>query len=190
MLDPAVAEAAFAAEPNTPVAVTEGALQPSVIRVTAIEPGSVPTLEEIDAAASARTSPRAPRATSVQDLYDQVEDERAGGATLEEAATKLSLPYRVVDAVSADLKAPDGSTVSDIPGGAQVVKEAFDSDVGVENSPIRAGADSWVFYRRARRHAGARPHARRGARRGRRRRGPRRRRRSASPTAPTSSSSG
>ena len=40
MLDPAIAKAAFEAEVNKPVAVTEGALQPSVILVTAIEPGS------------------------------------------------------------------------------------------------------------------------------------------------------
>ena len=145
MLDPAVADAAFTAALNTPVAVTEGALQPSVILVTSIEPSSVPSLEE------AGPNIRKDLATSaardrVQDLYDKVEDERAGGSTLEEAATKLSLPYRVVDAVSADLKAPDGSTISDIPGGTEVVKEAFDSDVGVENSAIRAKADSWVFY--------------------------------------------
>ena len=82
----------------------------------------------------------------MHDLYDQVEDERAGGATLEEAATKLTLPYRVVEAVSADLKAPDGSAVADIPNGAQVVKEAFESDVGVENSPIRGSGESWVFF--------------------------------------------
>ncbi len=97
MLDPAVAEAAFAAEQDKAVAVIEGALQPSVIRVTAIEPGSVPTLAEVAPQIRKDLATRAAR-DRVQDLYDQVEDERAGGATLEEAATKLSLPYRVVDA--------------------------------------------------------------------------------------------
>jgi peptidyl-prolyl cis-trans isomerase D len=80
------------------------------------------------------------------DLYDQVEDERAGGATLEEAAAKLKLTYRVVEAVSADLKGQDGNAITDIPNGAAVVKEAFESDVGVENSPIRGTAESWVFF--------------------------------------------
>ncbi len=145
MLDQAVGEAAFAAEPNTPVAVTEGALQPSVIQVTSVEPGSVPSLEEMTPRIRQELATRTAR-DRVQDLYDALEDERAGGATLEEAATKLKLPYRVVDAIAADLKAPDGSSLSDIPGGAQLVKEAFDSDVGIENSPIRAGTDSYVFY--------------------------------------------
>ena len=47
ILDPAVAEAAFAAEPNTVVPVIEGALEPSLIRVTEIEPGSVTPLAEV-----------------------------------------------------------------------------------------------------------------------------------------------
>jgi len=145
MLDPAVAEAAFSAPGNEPVAVTEGALRPSVIRVTTIEPGSIPTIEEVGPRLRQEIAQRSAH-DHVQDLYDQVEDERAGGATLDEVATKLSLPYRVVDAVSADLATPDGSTVADIPGAAQVVREAFDSDVGVENSPVRIQAGSWIFY--------------------------------------------
>jgi len=144
MLDPAIAEAAFTAAVNTPIAVVEGALQPSVILVTSIEPSSTPTLESMADTIRKDLATRAAR-DRVQDLYDQVEDARAGGDTLQEAATKLSLPYRVVDAVSADLKAPDGSIV-DLPGGAALTKEAFDSDVGVENSPLRAGAESFVFY--------------------------------------------
>jgi peptidyl-prolyl cis-trans isomerase D len=145
MLDPAIAEAAFAAELNKPLAVTEGALQPSVIRVTSIEPGTVPTLEEMTEKLRGDLATRAAR-EHVQDLYDQVEDERAGGSTLEEAAAKLKLPYRVIDAVSVDLKAPDGSAISDIPSGAALVKEAFESDIGVENSAIRADAETFVFY--------------------------------------------
>lgn len=143
MLDPAIAEAAFAAELNKPVAVTEGTLQPSVIQVTTIEPGSVPSLEEMTPRIRKDLAVAAAR-DQVQDLYDRVEDARAAGDTLQEAATKLSLPYSVVD-VSTELKAPDGSAV-DVPGAAALVKEAFDSDVGVENSPFRTNAESWVFY--------------------------------------------
>jgi peptidyl-prolyl cis-trans isomerase D len=142
-LDPAIAEAAFAAEPNTPLVVTEGALQPSVIRVTQVEAGSVTPLSEVEERLRNEIATRNARAT-VNDLYDKVEDERAGGATLEEAAQALSLPYRTIDAVASDLKAPDGSPISDIPNASQVIKDAFESDIGIENNPIRAG-DGWVF---------------------------------------------
>jgi len=145
VLDPAVAEAAFKAEANKPVLVTEGALQPSVALVTSIEPETVTSLAEAtpeirkDLAVQA-ASDKAP------DLYDKIEDERAGGATLEEAAAKLKLPYRVIDAISADLKAPDGKLVEGIDNGAAVMKEAFESDVGVENSAVRGSGESWTFF--------------------------------------------
>jgi peptidyl-prolyl cis-trans isomerase D len=145
VLDPAVAEAAFKAEANKPVLVTEGALEPSIVLVTSVEPGSVTSLADATPRLRQDLAVRAARERS-HDLYDQVEDERAGGATLEEAAGKLKLPYRVVDAIAADLKTPKGDAITDIPNGAAVVKEAFESDVGVENSPIRATGDSWVFF--------------------------------------------
>lgn len=142
-LDPAIAAAAFAAEPNTPLAVTEGALQPSLIRVTEVEAGSVTPLAEVEERLRGEIAARNARGT-VNDLYDKVEDERAGGATLEEAAKALSLPYRTIDAVSRDLKAPDGTAISDISNASQVIKDAFESDIGLENNAIRTG-DGWVF---------------------------------------------
>ena len=145
IIDPAVAEAAFAAAPNEPVAVTDGALEPSVIRVTEVEPGSVTPLAEVSARLREDLATRAAR-EHVHDLYDQVEDERAGGTTLEEAAAKLSLPYRVVENVAVDGSIADGRPMETIPNQAQVLEEAFESDVGVENSPVRAGGDAWVFY--------------------------------------------
>jgi peptidyl-prolyl cis-trans isomerase D len=144
-LDPAVAEAAFAAAPETPVAVTEGALQPSIIRVTSIEPGSVTPLSQVESRIRQEIATRTAR-EQVNDVYDQVEDERAGGSTLEETATKLALPYRRIEAVAPNLTAPDGSAVTGIPSAGEVIKEAFDTDIGIENSPIRAGGDAWVFY--------------------------------------------
>ena len=145
MLDPAVAEAAFKAEANKPVLVTEGALEPSVVLVTVDRAGTVTSLAEATPAIRKDLAVQAAR-DKAHDLYDQVEDERAGGATLEEAAAKLKLPYRVIDAISADLKAPDGKLVEDIDNGAAVLKEAFESDVGVENSAVRGSGESWVFF--------------------------------------------
>jgi len=144
-IDSAVADAAFAAEMNTPVAVSEGAIEPSLIQVTEIEPGTVTPLEDVEPRLRTEIATRTAR-EKLSDFYDQVEDERAGGATLEEAAEKLSLPHRVVDAVSEDAATPDGGRISDIPSLQQVLREAFLSDIGIENSPIRTEGDSWVFF--------------------------------------------
>jgi peptidyl-prolyl cis-trans isomerase D len=139
-----VAEAAFAAQPNVITPVTEGALEPSLIRVTEIEPGAVTPLEEVtprlrDEIARRKAGDRA------NELYDQVEDERAGGATLEEVARSLSLPHRFIDAVAQDGTAPDGAQSPDLPARDELLTDAFESDVGVENNPIRAG-ETTVFY--------------------------------------------
>lgn len=144
VIDQAMADAAFKAEKDKPVAVTEGAIQPVLIRVTAIDAGSVTPLTEVEPQLRKELATRAAR-DKVRDLYDKVEDERAGGSTLEETAKKLSLPYRVIDAVSAAGETPDGGKVTDIPGETEVLKDAFESDVGVENSPVRANGDQWVF---------------------------------------------
>lgn len=85
-------------------------------------------------------------AEEVGSLYDRIEDERAGGATLEEAARTLSLPYRVVEAVAADGTTPEGETLADLPARQQLLDDAFDSDVGVENNPLRAEDNVYVFY--------------------------------------------
>jgi peptidyl-prolyl cis-trans isomerase D len=145
VLDPAVAEAAFTAEPNEVVAVTEGAIEPSLIRVTEIEAGSVTPLAEVEERLRRDLATRAARET-IRKLYDEVEDARAGGATLEEIAKEKSLPFRIVEGVSAEGTAPDGRTYSDLPAQQQLIADAFESDVGVENNPIRAGDDTYVFY--------------------------------------------
>jgi len=145
IIDPAVAEAAFSAQPNTSVPVVEGALEPSLIRVTEIEPGAVTPLAEVEPRLRNEIATRKAR-ERIQELYDQVEDERAGGASLEEVARNLSLPFRQVDAVAADGTGPDGAPVPDLPARDELLREAFESDVGVENNPIRVGADLLVFF--------------------------------------------
>jgi peptidyl-prolyl cis-trans isomerase D len=145
IIDPKVADAAFAAQPNTVVPVLDSSLGPTIVRVTEVEAGSVTPLAEVAPRLKQDLATRAAR-DHVRTFYDQVEDERAGGATLEEVAKKLSLPYRVVDAVAQDGTAPNGSPVADLPVKDPLLKEAFDSDVGVENNAVRGNDDSFVFY--------------------------------------------
>jgi peptidyl-prolyl cis-trans isomerase D len=66
---------------------------------------------------------------------------------LEEVAATLSLPYQVVEAVARDGTAPDGTPVTGLPAQTQLISEAFESDVGVENNPIRDAANQRsVFF--------------------------------------------
>ena len=74
-----------------------------------------------------------------------MEDERAGGASVTEAAQKLKLAVTTVDAVDRSGRQPNGQPVASIPQGLNVVTQAFNSDVGVDNDPI-SFQGGYVWY--------------------------------------------
>ena len=76
--------------------------------------------------------------------YDQIEDERASGATLAEIAAKHGLDIRTIEGVDNRGRTADGP--ADIPGGSAVLTEAYQSDVGVENNPVQIDGGGYVWY--------------------------------------------
>jgi len=79
-----------------------------------------------------------------RDQHDKIEDARAGGSSIEEAAAKLNLPVTTynIDRSGRDL---DGKPTVNISRGADVIKAAFASDVGVDNDPIDAEG-GYIWY--------------------------------------------
>jgi peptidyl-prolyl cis-trans isomerase D len=74
-----------------------------------------------------------------------MEDERGGGAGVIEAAQKLGLIAVTIDAVDRSGRLPNGQLVANIPRGLDVVSQAFNSDVGVDNDPIQFNG-GYVWY--------------------------------------------
>src|SRR5258708_15007561 len=74
-----------------------------------------------------------------------MEDERGGGASVIEAAQKLGLAAVTIDAVDRSGRLPSGQLVANIPRGLDVVSQAFNSDVGVDNDPIQFNG-GYVWY--------------------------------------------
>jgi peptidyl-prolyl cis-trans isomerase D len=74
-----------------------------------------------------------------------MEDERGGGASVMEAAQKLGLAAVTVDAVDRSGRTPGGQLATNIPRGLDVVTQAFNSDVGVDNDPISFNG-GYVWY--------------------------------------------
>ncbi len=74
-----------------------------------------------------------------------MEDERGGGSSVVEAAQKLGLTAVTIDAVDRSGRMPNGQLVTNIPRGLDVVSQAFNSDVGVDNDPIQF-AGGYVWY--------------------------------------------
>src|SRR5207302_3765030 len=68
-----------------------------------------------------------------------------GGASVVEAAQKLGLAAVTIDAVDRSGRRPNGQPVGNIPRGLDVVSQAFNSDVGVDNDPI-SFKGGYVWY--------------------------------------------
>lgn len=143
-LDPIVADAAFEPEEGAVFAVADAALGPTLVRVVEVEPETVRSLDEVAPTIRAEIAREKAR-RRVSELYDAIEDDRAGGMTLREIAEARSLPIIEVS-VSAQGLNPEGDPVAPLAGREDVVADAFESDVGLENDPIRTDDEGFVFY--------------------------------------------
>ncbi len=143
--DPAIAEAAFALQAGAVSDVVTGQFGSLLVRVTQITPAVVRPFEEVSA--EIRRDLAIDEATRVLlDVHDTYEDARAGGATMQEAAERLKLKVVTVEAVDRSGQDPQGNVITTIPESVALLREAFASDVKVENQPITLGASGFLFY--------------------------------------------
>jgi peptidyl-prolyl cis-trans isomerase D len=142
IVDPAEAEAAFALKEGEVSAPVQGRFGAILATVLKIEPQVTKSLADVST--QIRGDIALDRAKAqVQDLHDKIEDDRAGGATLEQAAEKLKLPIVTVN-VDRSGHDPDGKPITNIPHASDIVNAGYASDVGVDNDPIDAdGGYAW-----------------------------------------------
>ncbi len=78
-------------------------------------------------------------------IHDEIEDQRADGKSVAEAAKSVGLAARTVDAMDAQGRDKSGKPVADLDDPAALSKAVFASDVGVDNEPIstRDGGTIW-----------------------------------------------
>lgn len=144
--DKAIADAAFAlasaGQVSEPV---QGAFGAILVRVTAITPEKVKTLAEVsDEIRRDIANSEANRV--LIDVHDSYEDGRAGGETMQQAADKLKLKVVTIDAVDRSGLRKDGTVVNDIPNSADLLRAAFETEVGMENASLNSGSNGYVYY--------------------------------------------
>lgn len=143
-LDPAIGDAVFALPAGEISQPIEGRLGTAIVKVDKIEPGVEANYASLADGIKREIATERAR-IKVAELRDKMEDERGAGTSVVDAAQKLGLAAVTVDAVDRSGRAPDGQPVASIPQGLDVVSQAFNSDVGVDNDPIsfRGG---YVWY--------------------------------------------
>ncbi|BAR62649.1 peptidyl-prolyl cis-trans isomerse [Bradyrhizobium diazoefficiens] len=143
-LDPAVGDAAFALPAGEISQPIQGRLGTAIVKVDKIEPGVEANYASLVGDIKREIATERAR-VKVADLRDKMEDERGGGASVIDAAQKLSLTAVTIDAVDRSGRAPNGQPVANIPPGLDVVSQAFNTDVGVDNDAI-SFKGGYVWY--------------------------------------------
>jgi peptidyl-prolyl cis-trans isomerase D len=144
ILDSAIADAAFSLPSGEVSQPVQGKFGVALVKVGVIQPAIEPDFASV--APDLKKEIAVSRARDqVASLRDKMEDERGGGASVVEAAQKLGLTPVTIEAVDRSGKTPSGQPAGDIPSGLDVVSQAFNSDVGVDNDAIsyRGG---YVWY--------------------------------------------
>lgn len=145
VVDPAIAEAAFALSEGQVSAVVKGAFGPVIVRVTRIEPEIVKPLDAVKEDIR-RDLAVAEASRIIFDVHDAYEDARAGGASMAEAAEKLKLKVTTVEAIDRSGQSPDGTVITGLPLSADLIRAAFETETGVENPPLNLAGNGFLFY--------------------------------------------
>lgn len=143
--DKSVADAVFTLAENAVSAPVKGDFGHVLVKVNKIEPASFrPFAEVADAIRNDIATERVSR--TLQDLRDKIEDLRASGKPLAEAAKDAGLQARFIDAIDATGRDKAGQPVEGIVEPDNVLKAIFASDVGVDNEVLNTMDRGFVWF--------------------------------------------
>jgi peptidyl-prolyl cis-trans isomerase D len=145
IIDPAVADAAFALKEGEVSKPVKGSFGTVLVQATKVQPASQQSYEDVSAQIK-RTIAVDQARRELGDLRDKIEDERAAGSTLAETAKKLNLTVTTIDAMDRSGRDAKGNPVTTLPKGVDVINAVFSSDVGVDNEPLQLQGGGWLWY--------------------------------------------
>ena len=142
--DPAIAAAAFALPQGGVSAPIKGPFGYVLVRVVSMAPGSVKPFEEVEPAIKQALA--AGRASdSVQSMHDRIEDAKASGKSVAEAARAVGLEAKSYLAV--DRQGQNAAGVpADVPNKDSLLPAVFASDIGVDDEAIPTRDRGYVWF--------------------------------------------
>ncbi|WP_417691706.1 SurA N-terminal domain-containing protein [Roseibium sp.] len=143
-LDTTIGDAVFALDAGATSGVIDGRFSPVILKVTDVQPGATKPFDEMKDEIRQNLALEGGE-REVLDLMGEIEDTRAGGASLQEVAERFKLPLDTPVAFDASGNDADGNPV-EFPQVEGLVSGAFDSDVGVENDPLQLGSRGFLWY--------------------------------------------
>ena len=117
-----------------------------LVHVTAIEPGSIPSFEQLRD--ELKNSIAEESAIDVMyTMANQLEDALGGGASIEEAASSLGLRVARVDGLDRNGRDADGAQIEALPDGARFAETAFNIEVGEESTLTESEDGGYLIVR-------------------------------------------
>lgn len=144
VIDPAIAEAAFALKDGEVSAPVQGRFGVALLQTTTVQAGVQKQYEEVSDLIKRKLADNRAR-SEVNTLRDKIEDERAGGASLAETAKKLNLASRAIEGMDRSGRDASGAPVANLPNGVDIVTAAFAADVGIETDPLQLPGGGYVW---------------------------------------------
>ena len=144
LIDPAVADAAFGLPPGGVSDPIEGRFGFVLVRVDAVEAGSLRPFEEV--AAELRREVALARARDeMQAVHDAIEDQRASARPLVEIAKErqLALAQFETDRSGQTRNGEPATLLPDVPA---LVAAVFRSDVGADNEAVRTRDGGYLWF--------------------------------------------
>ncbi|MGY6646205.1 MAG: SurA N-terminal domain-containing protein [Salinarimonas sp.] len=143
-LDPAIRDAAFALGEGEISGPVSGRFGHSLVRVVTIEEGRVLPFEQVED--QIREEIAIDRARErMRNVYDEIEDQRATARPLADIARERGFEPRLVDAVDAQGRDAAGNRL-DLPRAETLVREIFDSDIGIDNAALRTDDGGYIWF--------------------------------------------
>ncbi|GMB83054.1 peptidylprolyl isomerase [Shinella zoogloeoides] len=146
MPDQKLADPAFAvAENGGTTPVIDGTFGPIILRVTNIRPETMKTFDEVKEELRSELA-LSEAADGILAVHDRLEDSRAEGLTLQEAAAKNNLKAVTVEAADAQGNDQKGDEIAGLPEESSLLGEVFKTDVGMETQPINVGREGYAWF--------------------------------------------
>ena len=145
IVDPAIADAAFALQAGGTSDPIKGRFGITLVHVNKIEPQQVKPFADVEAELKHDIALDRAKGSNT-DTVNKVEDELASGARLDEVATKLNLPYRTIDAMDRSGRDPAGNPVTNLPDIPDLLSDTFAAAVGAQNDALQLKGGGYVWY--------------------------------------------
>ncbi len=145
IIDPAIADAAFAAAQNTVLPPVKGRFGTVLIRVTAIDKSGHKDFAGVKDEIKQQVAQD--RAKSrIETLRDDIDDMWINARPLTEIAKEKNIPLINVSSVSRSGLDMQDKPVTGLPEAEKLVQAVFASDIGVDNDTLRTNDGGYIWY--------------------------------------------